>query len=89
MSGEWSDWFKHDGGPCPCRGATVNTRHRGGHECVGIAGSLEMPGRASSWEWGTWFPCSDIVRYRLRRPPAVRLLVELVEGLPVREREDA
>lgn len=61
----------------------------GGVVTIGAAGG-------DSWTWreeGGGLVCPDgatpIAAYRLRRPPAVQLLVDIAETLPVREREDA
>lgn len=89
MSEQWGPWVEHDGGPCPCRGATVNAVFRDGDVLIFTAGSIEAPGVASSWEWDTTPPPIHLIRYRLRRPPVLRLLVDIAETLPVRELEDA
>lgn len=95
MSGEWSPWIEHDGSgyPAPVGTAVVIHCLRFGDYAGCIGGNS---GRSWFWRMGTdgiprcINPTSDpVLRYRLRRPPAVQLLVDIAETLPVREMEDA
>jgi hypothetical protein len=99
MADEWGPWIEHDGWGCPCRGLFVHIvigpseiadpddpnagewlpgwTPLNSREAVGIA---EPTG---SWFWlPLYFP---IIRYRIRRPRAVRELIDLAESLPERE----
>jgi hypothetical protein len=92
MSEEWSPWFEHDGSGCPVptgAGAVVQYRN------TGVEAATVMGGRSWFWCMRGGVPQCDprfidpIIRYRIRRPPAVQLLVDIAETLPVRELEDA
>ena len=90
---EFGPWIEHDGKGCPCRGQWVMSENRIGLQAIHIA-----EGRAvyydgtpteitaytigSAWEWGAEQRLSDVIRYRLRRPQALRDLITLVETLP-------
>lgn len=86
MADEWGPWVEHDGGPCPVPASSiVIPGYRGSHP-----GLMTGERRAGDLAWHhDEFAFSDIIRYRVRRPPAVRLLVNFVESLLVRERENA
>ena len=79
MAEEWSDWISHDGGLCPVPPSCFV--HVRGFVEKGVF--WEFVGRADDMIW------ENVNAYAVRRPPAVRLLVDLAEGLPVRGREDA
>lgn len=86
MSDEWGPWIDHDGNGCPCRGKYVqciNDGRRGVWE--GIAGSCG----GQSWDWRNARYCRIVIRYRIRKPRALIQLIELVENLPERAKEDA
>lgn len=97
MADEWGPWIEHDGFGCPCPGQVVHIKlgtswdgidpcecEGGWTSCVidVIANDEAVieanPGPGWSWSDG-YFP---IIRYRLRRPTALRQLVDLVETLP-------
>lgn len=82
MSGEFGPWIEHDGKGCPCPGARVRVVALGIWggviEAEGVAGS----DGGDSWDWrnSTW--CARVIRYRIRRPPALRLLIDIAENIP-------
>lgn len=74
MADVWGPWIEHDGKGCPCVGMWVCVEWRNGDTSEGIAGS----GGGSSWDWSnTW--SDHIIRYRIRRPDALRNLIDLAE----------
>lgn len=94
MAEEWGPWIQHEGKGCPVVGIYV---------CVEIASGLKIEGVpsprcanppkgwASAWIWSTVPEQNDgfrVVRYRVRRPAALRRLIEIAEdpskGLPPR-----
>ena len=97
MAEEFGPWVSHDGSGCPQevqvgRYIQAVTRAWDGSEWPEEGVVHQAVVESPCW----WMAEPNeifrrAVRYRLRRPPAVRLLVDLVEGLPapVREREDA
>lgn len=96
MAEDWSDWIEHDGSGCPVpHGVWVEVE---GVNDFGFKKRAAGPASGSpcwTWRLRRGVPVclsgkhNPIIRYRLRRPPAVQLLVDLAETLPVREREDA
>lgn len=87
MSGdlEWGPWVEHDGKGCPCVGLTVevevvmwpNRVLVAGAEC--IEAGISPHQRPSAWAWAQdrmgWL---DVIRYRIRKPRALRDLIDLV-----------
>ena len=106
MSGEeWGPWIEHDGNGCPCPGKWIHfvigeANDGSDPECDGgvwegyVFPLSETEGMCiarcgAGWTWDDgYFP---IIRYRIRKPRALRDLIELVENLPapVREGVDA
>ena len=87
MAQEWGPWIEHDGRGCPCRGVFVHIEFASGFEAIGVAGSYlkaDTPFPDGSWNWANLL-LDPILRYRIRRPRALRELIELVETLPERE----
>jgi hypothetical protein len=98
MSEEWGPWVDHDGSGVPAPVGTIAHRvFTDGREWVAPIGAVRCTPRGgysgplyiSSWDWSAPGSHRPILRYRLRRPPAVQLLVDIAETLPVRELEDA
>lgn len=98
MSGVWGPWVEHDGSGCPVpTGTVVHRIYASGHEWIAPIGAsmntpiggYQGPWHRSSWDWSGPGRSVPVLRYRLRRPPAVQLLVDIAETLPVRELEDA
>lgn len=98
MAEEFGPWVEHDGSGIPAPvGTVVHRVFADGTEWVAPIGASKWApftgyrGKlyACSWDWSCRGLCCPILRYRLRRPPAIQRLVDLVETLPVREREDA
>lgn len=98
MADEWGPWIEHDGKGCPVPGQFVRTEDRGGividHVALGVmisrAGAARSWGRPCSrnlWLWGICEGASarEVVRYRIRRPKALRDLIDLVETLPAQQ----
>lgn len=87
MSDEWGPWIEHDGKGCRCVGMWAHMVGVGycgeHHEIEGIA--AEHP----CWDWrffgaygpggGRW---ARVLRYRTRRPPALREIIDRAESLP-------
>lgn len=95
MADEWGPWVEHDGSGCPPEvqigrriQAITRNRHLRDtmHDGVVHQGVVDCPSWAAKDPFGSW---EMVVRYRLRRPPAIQRLVDLVEGLPEPVREDA
>lgn len=89
MADEWGPWVEHSGGPCPVPPETwVIPGYR---DVADPAKGIRIEGAvpASCLAWWHDGQDDDIIRYRLRRPPAIQKLVDLVEGLPEPVREDA
>lgn len=99
---EYGPWIDHDGSGCPCKGKIVQT------ECLGVGvrehvahGVITYQGREitplefdfvrDTWTWKQ--PShGDVIRYRIRKPDALRALIAMVEniGAPARpERVEA
>lgn len=102
MSAEWGPWTEHDGAGWPAPTGTVAHRvYASGREIVLPIGAAFLqnsadhayngPRYATAWDWSVRGRQIPVLRYRLRRPPALRLLVDLAETLPepVREGVDA
>lgn len=87
---EWSEWRDHDGKGCPVVGAIVEAAHGGIPNEVFTAGAHTSYGilrpTHSRWHWArpeNLLPAEFyILRYRVRKPRALRDLIELVENLP-------
>jgi len=94
MAGEWGPWIEHDGKGCPVVGIYVRAEINNGIQVEGVASPRcadPPPGYASAWIWST-LPADEkwarVVRYRIRRPLALRRLIDLAadpqKGLPPR-----
>lgn len=94
MAEEWGPWIEHDGTGCPVVGMYVIAVIADGRSFEGVAspGCDKPPrGYASAWIWSSipricfW---RRVVRYRVRRPDALRRLIDLAaepdQGLPPR-----
>ncbi len=94
MADEWGSWIEHDGKGCPVVGMYVQARIDSGLIVEGVpTAKCDDPpaGYASAWIWATvpedeaW---SRVVRYRVRRPSALRRLIDIADdpqrGLPPR-----
>jgi hypothetical protein len=92
MDEEWGPWIEHDGKGCPCVGKYAHwvfdghSAREGSPRCHLINGGKEcvgFPAGGPSWFWNS--PYLHVIRYRIRRPKALRELIDMVENLPVRE----
>jgi hypothetical protein len=97
-SGDWGPWIEHDGAAPVWKGSAYVEMEWIQREVIlkdGFSITWDYPG--FFWRWQTvrtgWFRkelrrvCDDlgygpILRYRIRRPPAVCALIDLVENLP-------
>lgn len=98
MAEEWGPWMVHDGGPCPLPvGTMVRGQFRNGQvmdwraQTVRIAPPMPR-GKIDLWHWaGRRATVCDVMRYRVRRPDALRRLIDLAadpsKGLPAPARE--
>lgn len=94
MAEEWGPWIEHDGESCPVVGVFVCVEISSGMKIEGVpsARCANPPaGWASAWIWRTVPSVYDqmrVVRYRIRRPPALRRLIDLAadpaHGMPPR-----
>lgn len=88
MAEEWGKWVEHDGKPAPqLMGLIAQVQAANGMQEVGvIRNSCQPPkGKGSAFIWSSLAPNRwhfRIVQYRLRRPDALRELIDLVENLP-------
>lgn len=95
MSDEWGPWIEHDGRGCPCVGQYVHVRYKNpaglfigpnGELDADRAGAVGVASGSPSWAWAPhWNP---IIRYRIRKPRALKQLREIARN-PERELEDA
>ena len=91
---EWSEWRDHDGKGCPVVGQVVHLvvgpdgfwkpedhgEWEPGFTPINPAEAIGIAKDDGGWNWEPpWFP---VIRYRVRRPKALRDLIELVENLP-------
>jgi len=83
---EWGPWIEHDGKGCPCVGQYVNAVHCTGFENYTVAGSdpefMKTKFPHGSWNWGNSPYASRIIRYRIRKSRAMKLLQSIVENPP-------
>lgn len=88
MAEEWGPWIEHDGGPCPVpKGTWVIGQFRSGDVQAWQALTMGLVGGVSLWEWRGYIALPrDVMRYRIRRPDALRRLIDLAadpdRGLP-------
>ena len=95
---EWGPWIEHDGKGCPVRGQLVRCEvdddiHRLSKESADariiaprIVEHIPRHGvRHASWHWTPGYV--RVLRYRIRKPRAMKLIQSLLENLP--ERVDA
>jgi hypothetical protein len=85
-SGEWGPWIKHDGRSVPLPDGTVCWVECAARVAGVVTVSAEVPAGGNCWIWDSiileaYIPLR-IVRYRIRRPDALRELIDLVENLP-------
>lgn len=84
MAEEFGPWIEHDGKGCPCIGAWVQAEFD-----IPPVGATHGTVTGRVWEgrptghygWVSTEWCC-VQRYRLRRPDALRDLIDLVENLP-------
>lgn len=95
---DWGPWVEHDGRGCPVVGLFVErVLSSGGERFADGPGSERVlvgvvrpkAGHISAWDWSNFLKmsangtrCGKIIRYRVRRPKALRDLIALVETLP-------
>lgn len=92
MSEEWGPWIEHDGGAQPVAGhVLVAVEFRRPPSKLAWCFGDPKCDRASVWDWRHEGEIDDIIRYRVRKPRALKQLRDMVENLPapVRETEDA
>lgn len=85
MSEEWGPWIKHDGNGCPVKGMTVEVDHY--HPFHGLERGLLIKCVDGGRGWDDRPEDSNVVRYRIRKPRALRNLIQLVEDLPAPQPE--
>jgi len=86
MSEEWGPWIEHDGKGCPCPGILAQWELDGAEQYVGqtdcngftmvaprIVQGVAQPGLC--WNWHPYVV--PVLRYRMRRPQALRDLVAI------------
>lgn len=95
MADEWGPWIEHDGRGCPVPDGTVVEVMVEGNP-GDFFGPVEFAATKEglSWYWTWWMVIVDgewvarIVRYRLRRPNALRRLIDIAadpeRGMPAR-----
>ena len=90
MTEEWGPWIDHDGKGCPCVGQYVAIQVRGPVPSGSIPiGNIDCD-IAETWAWWHDGQYDDIIRYRIRKPRAMKLLQSIVENPPKqRIKEDA
>lgn len=95
-SEEWTGWFDHDGTCCPCVGSYVQAEM----DKPFVGGGNMREGKVVGgpcWVWafgkivtrrenGVTFVIGRVIRYRIRKPRALRDLITLVETLPAPQR---
>ena len=96
---EWGPWIEHDGKGCPCVGQYMQAEvDRDSIINTGVDARMISPrlvegiprknGTHKSWRWVDGF--SRVIRYRIRKPRAMKLLQSIVENPPKqRIKEDA
>lgn len=94
MAEIWGPWIEHDGAGCPVVGLYVHVVTADGREVEGVASSgcaNPPPGYRSLWIWSSlpiFWRHRRVVRYRIRRPDALRRLIDLAadpdRGMPQR-----
>ena len=94
MAEEWGPWIEHDWKGCPVVGIYVRAEINSGFQVEGVPSPRcadPEPGYASAWIWSTLDEGDKgyrVVRYRIRRPLALRRLIDLAadpeKGLPPR-----
>lgn len=89
---EWGPWIEHDGKGCQVPvGIICETQHQDGSSDIGPSCGHNNSG----WSWYVVVtlgrPQWKVIRYRVRKPRALKQLRDMVENLPapVRETEDA
>lgn len=90
-SEEWGPWIEHDGRGCPCVGLTVMAELKNGiiegpfiagKDAIESLGSPNVIGSAWVHKKHPHYNNNWIIRYRIRKPRALRQLIEMVENLP-------
>jgi hypothetical protein len=96
MADEWGAWIEHDGKGCPVPDGTwvaVVAEGMPGRIIGPFEGAAGPSGE--SWDWRNWLSrdsdggiTARVLRYRVRRPSALRRLIDIAEdpqrGLPPR-----
>ncbi len=80
---EWGPWIDHDGKGCPCVGSYVHVIYADDVDdfCIAFGGGSWTYGYA--YDYNTWLDGSEpIIRYRIRKPSAMKLLQSIVENQP-------
>jgi hypothetical protein len=90
---DWGPWIEHDGKGWPSRGLFAEKEYADGLVLCGIIGArpftheeLGAPrytGKTfrTSWVWDAPGPCVPVIRYRIRRPRALREMIDRAASL--------
>ncbi len=101
MDEDWGPWIEHDGKGCPCLGMWAERYGVSKTHFAGMPGVKEITKAGIvvnplAWDWDNYglpgprgLLIPKIIRYRIRRPKALRDLIHMVENLPQPERVDA
>jgi hypothetical protein len=81
MDEEWTDWFPHDDNGWPAR------VRKGDIVQADMGDEILCPMGAEDLDWHC--PGDPVLRFRIRKPKALRELINMVERLPVSAKEDA
>ena len=99
-SEEWGPWIEHDGKGCPCEGLFVEVKLRCGYFYIVEAANksavnkfhvkcpLQPNNPKNRWVWGTVDPSNEIIRYRIRKPRAMKQINALLQDLPQDVKEE-
>lgn len=81
---EWGPWIEHDGKGCPCVGFYIQATSEWKEHLFGTEGLVRFEG--AEWDWSNFPMARKLIRYRIRKPRALRDLITLVETLPAPQR---
>lgn len=84
----WGPWVVHDGRGCPvAAGTIVEVVCRDGFGFDQRVMGCASGGEESSWDWSHYPRLKKIIRYRVKRPRGMAMLIEAMDTLPVKAPE--
>ncbi len=81
MADEWGPWIEHDGKGCPCIGHFVRALHCTTYGHLSVTEGIAGASGGHSWDWENCGAYTMILRYQIRRPKGVAVLLDCLDRI--------